>query len=99
MKEDAKNLGLIGGSATVAVLITAGLLFAGMRPEPREITVRVIEPVHTLPVILEVAAEPEAIKVVEVEVVARLVGINRIYGTVTSTSGREYTGFIRWDRN
>ena len=99
VKEDAKNLGLIGGSAALAVLITAGLLFAGMRQEPREITVRVIEPVHTLPVVPEVAAEPEAIEVVEVEVAAPLVGINRIYGTVTSTSGREYTGFIRWDRN
>ena len=94
VKEDAKNLGLIGGSAAVAVLITAGLLFAGMRQDPREITVRVIEPVRTLPVIPEVAAEPEAI-----EVVAPLVGSNRIYGTVTSRSGRQYTGFIRWDRN
>ena len=101
VKEDAKNLGLVGASAAVAVLITAGLLFAGVKQEPREITVRIIEPVHTLPVIPEIVAEPAPIQieVVEVEVVAPLVGINRIYGTVTSRSGREYTGFIRWDRN
>ncbi|MCH7533619.1 MAG: hypothetical protein IIB36_17925 [Gemmatimonadetes bacterium] len=99
LQEDAKNLGLVGGSAVVAVLITAGLLFAGTRQEPREITVRVIAPVHTLPVVPEVPAAPEPIEFVEVEIVAPLVGINRIYGTVTSRSGREYTGFIRWDRN
>ncbi len=99
VKEDAKNLGLVGGSAAVAILITAGLLFAGTRQEPREITVRVIEPVHTLPAVPEVPAVLEPVEVVEVEVVAPLVGINRIYGTVTSRRGRKYTGFIRWDRN
>ena len=99
VKEDAKNLGLVGGSAAVAILITAGLLFAGMRQEPREITVRVIEPVRTLPAVPEIPAVLEPVEVVEVEVVAPLMGINRIYGTVTSRSGRQYTGFIRWDRN
>jgi len=99
VKEDAKNLGLVGASAAVAVLITAGLLFAGVKHEPREITVRVIEPVHTLPAIPEIVAEPEPPGIEAVEVVAPLTGINRLYGTVTSVRGREYTGFIRWDRN
>ena len=99
VKEDAKNLGLVGGSAAVAILVTAGLLFAGRRQEQREITVRVIEPGRTRPAVPEIPAVLEPVEVVEVEVVAPLMGINRIYGTVTSRSGRQYTGFIRWDRN
>ena len=30
---------------------------------------------------------------------APLTGINRLYGTVTTVYGSEFTGYIRWDRN
>ena len=55
------------------------------------------------PVVIEVVevAEPEpAPEPVIVEPVrAPLTGINRLYGAVTTVYGREFTGYLRWDRN
>jgi hypothetical protein len=100
LKEDAKNLSLVTGSALVAVLLTIGLLANQMRaaPEP-ETVVRTVQPVVVevveIPEIEEPAPEPEP----EPVRVAPLTGSNRIYGTVTTAYGSQFTGYIRWDRN
>lgn len=98
LKEDAKNLSVVGGSAALAVLATLALMAANMEAAP--------EPVRNVqPVIVEVEVEPIVLEpVVEVEPEkpappAPLSGIDRIYGTVTTVYGSQFTGFIRWDRN
>lgn len=99
LQEDAKNLSVVSGSALVAALITIGLFVnkATAAPEAPVVDVQ--------PVVIEVveipAAEPAPEPVVvEVERVgAPLTGINRLYGTVTTVYGSEFTGYIRWDRN
>jgi hypothetical protein len=88
LKEDAKNLTLIGGAAGVAALLTAGLLFASF-DEPNYVEIRVIE----------APAVPAAAPTLAYEVVTPLSGSNRLYGVVHTTRGEEITGFIRWDRN
>ena len=85
LKEDTKNLGLIGGSACVAALITAGFLLASPS-DTRHVTVRVVE------------IEP-ALTISHVVLETPLSGSNRLYGHVRTVDGGEYTGFIRWDRN
>lgn len=100
IQEDAKNLSVVTGSAVLAALITIGLVAnaATAEPEAAPTVVREIQPV-----IIEVVevAEPEpAPEPVVVEPVrAPLTGINRLYGTVRTVYGREFTGYIRWDRN
>ncbi len=94
VKEDAKNLSVIAGSAAVAALATIALLAANSNAAPEPIVVREIQPV-----IVEVAVE-EPEPVVEVEVVeAPLSGIDRLYGTVTTVHGVTATGYLRWDKN
>jgi hypothetical protein len=98
LQEDAKNLSVVTGSALLAALITIGLVANQMVASPEvEVVVRDIQPV-----VIEVVkvAEPEPVEVVEVEpVMVPLSGINRLYGTVTTVYGAEFTGYIRWDRN
>jgi hypothetical protein len=101
LKEDAKNLSLITGSGLVAVLLTIGLLANQIRAEPEpETVVRTVQPVVVevveIPEIVEVEVEPEPPPVVEV---LPLTGAQRLYGTVTTQYGKQFTGFIRWDRN
>lgn len=99
LKEDAKNLSLVTGSALVAALLTIGLLANQMRaaPEPERV-VRTVQPVVVevveIPEVVEPepAPEPEPVRV-------PLTGSNRLYGTITTVYGAEFTGYIRWDRN
>lgn len=93
LKEDAKNLSLVTGSALVATLLTLGLLASQMRAAPDVApTVR--------PIVVEVVSvpEPPEPRPVVVEPVP-LTGAQRLYGTVTTVNGAELTGFLRWDRN
>ena len=96
LKEDAKNLSLVTGSALVAALLTIGLLANQMRaaraPEP---VVRTVQSIVVEIVEIPEVVEPEPV----VAVVAPLSGSNRLYGTVTTVYGSEFTGYIRWDRN
>lgn len=91
LREDAKNLSLITGSAIVAGLLTIGFFVSRMaaEPDPRPFIVEVIE------IPMPEAVAPPA----PVEPGTPLTGINRLYGTVTTVRGEEVTGFIRWDRN
>jgi hypothetical protein len=84
LKEDALNLTLIGGSACVAALLTAGFLFANSSGRHEVRVVRVAEP------------PPASIRY---EIETPLSGTNRLYGTVHTRDGEAYTGYIRWDRN
>ncbi|MEM7417521.1 MAG: hypothetical protein AAF389_18670 [Gemmatimonadota bacterium] len=102
LEEDAKNLSVVTGSAILAALITIGLVANQMVAAPEEVVVRDVQPVVIevvdVPEVVEV--EPELPVLVEVEPVrAPLTGINRLYGTVTTVYGREFTGYIRWDKN
>lgn len=96
LKEDAKNLSVVGGSAAVAALITLALIAARSNAAPEPEVVREIRPV-----VVEVAVEevePEAPEPPP-EPEAPLSGIDRLYGTVTTVYGSEFTGYLRWDRN
>lgn len=98
VREDAKNLSLVTGSAVVAVALTIGLLASQMTaaPEP-EVVVRDVQPIRVE--IVEIPAvepEPEPEPVVAI---LPLSGSNRLFGTVTTVYGSEFTGYIRWDRN
>ena len=101
LQEDAKNLSVVTGSALLAALITMGLFVNQVTAAPEASVVREIQPVVIE--VVEVAAPepaPEPVPVVEVERVRTpLTGINRIYGTITTVYGSEFTGYIRWDRN
>ncbi|MDH3270317.1 MAG: hypothetical protein OEN56_03230 [Gemmatimonadota bacterium] len=93
LKEDAKNLSVVAGSAALAALLTIGFIAARTTAEPiRDIRPVVVE-VEVQPVVMEPVAK------VEPAPRAPLTGIDRIYGTVTTVHGTEFTGFIRWDRN
>jgi hypothetical protein len=98
VKEDAKNLSLVTGSALVAALLTIGLLANRMtaQPEP-ETVVRTVQPVVVEVVEIPEVVEPEPEPVVVERV--PLTGAQRLYGTVRTQYGKEFTGFIRWDRN
>ncbi|MDA0328021.1 MAG: hypothetical protein O2958_03250 [Gemmatimonadetes bacterium] len=89
LREDAKNLSVVTGSAIVAALITMGLFVNQMTAAPERIVVRELAP------IVEVVV-PEA---PEAPPLAPLSGTNRLYGTVTTVYGSDFTGYIRWDRN
>ena len=100
LKEDAKNLSLVTGSALVAALLTIGLLATQMRaaPEP-ETVVRTVQPIVVKIVEIPQIVEPEPVPEPVVQIVTPLSGSNRIYGTVTTVYGSQFTGYIRWDRN
>jgi hypothetical protein len=83
LKEDSKNLSLVGASACVAALLTAGLLIASAND-------RHVVRVHVVENAPEWNTHPTT---------APLSGANRLYGTVHTVDGGEYTGYIRWDRN
>lgn len=98
LQEDAKNLSVVTGSAIVAALITVGLFVNQMSAAPEERVVREVQPVVVE--VVEVAEpEPAPEPVVVERRVAPLTGANRLYGTVTTVYGAEFTGYIRWDRN
>jgi hypothetical protein len=98
LEEDAKNLSVVTGSAILAALVTMGLFVNQMNAAPEEVVVRDVRPV-----VIEVVevSEPEpSPEVVEVErPYAPLSGSNRLYGTITTVYGAEFTGYLRWDRN
>lgn len=97
LKEDAKNLSVVTGSAILAALVTIGLVANQMTAAPERMVVREVQPV-----VIEVVDVPEVVvpePVVVERVLAPLTGINRIYGTVTTVYGAEFTGYLRWDRN
>ncbi len=95
LREDAKNLSVVTGSAILAGLFTLGLFVNQMTAAPEQTVVREIQPV-----VIEVVEVTEPDPTVEVEpVVVALSGSNRLYGTVTTVYGSEFTGYIRWDRN
>lgn len=84
-KEDAKNLGLIAGSAIVGLALT-GALFSGAAPEPtvRSVTVERVEP-----------APPPAPGPASYGAAVN----DRLFGTVHTRSGDAFRGYLRWDRN
>ena len=103
-KEDAKNLSLIGGAALAGLLVTLGFI-AG---QAASVNYRVVVPeVEVIPdpapapvVVAEPIAPPPPPPPVEPVVApAPLTGSHRLYGTVVTRRGDEYTGYIRWDRN
>ena len=98
IEDDAKNLSVVTGSAILAGLITLGLFVSQVTAEP-EATLTVVREIQ--PVVIEVVDVVEPVVEVEpvVVVVAPLSGSNRIYGTVTTVYGSDFTGYIRWDRN
>lgn len=94
LKEDAKNLSVVAGSAAMAALLTIALIGARANAAPRPIIVREVRPP---PVVVE--PEPVAEPPAPPEPTAPLSGIDRLYGTVTTVYGSEFTGYLRWDRN
>jgi len=97
MREDAKNLSVVTGSAIIAALVTMGLFVNQMTAAPEPTVLLELQPV-----VIDVVEVPEAepVPVVEpVRVATPLSGSNRLYGTVTTVYGSEFTGYIRWDRN
>jgi hypothetical protein len=98
LREDAKNLSVVTGSALLAGLITLGLFVNQMQAEPQPMVVHEVQPVFID--VVEVPEPPTPPEPVVVERrMAPLTGINRLYGTVTTVYGREFTGYLRWDRN
>ncbi len=101
-KEDAKNLSLIGGAALAGLLVTLGFI-AG---QAASVKYRVVVPeVEVIPdpapapvVVTEVVEPPPPPPPVEPPPVM-VTGNHRLYGTVVTRRGAEYTGYIRWDRN
>ncbi|GMR12930.1 MAG: hypothetical protein BMS9Abin29_1125 [Gemmatimonadota bacterium] len=92
-REDAKNLGIVYGTGAVAALLTAVLLLKASPAPVMEVVVEAAP--DPVPVIMpEPAAEP----IVPAEPI-QTSGDNRLYGTVTTITGRRYEGYVRWDRN
>jgi hypothetical protein len=89
IREDAKNLVMIGAAALVGIAGTAA--FLDDRPDERH--VRVIRTEVVRPAV--VASAP----VLRFEMSEALTGSNRLYGTVHTQDGDSHTGFLRWDRN
>ena len=96
LQEDAKNLSLVTASGLAAVLLTLGLLANQVRATPERVVVH-----EAQPVVVEVVEIPEVVEPEPVVEVTRvpLNGAQRLYGTVRTVYGSEFTGFIRWDRN
>ena len=92
LKEDAKNLTLVTGSGILAAVLTMGLLASRMNAAPKA------HIHHVQPVVVELSAEPVVVEVEPIVLTPRS-GSNRLYGTVRTEYGSEFTGFIRWDRN
>ncbi len=92
VREDARSLAIISGSAMVAVLLTAGAGFAYLRSKPP----RVVREVRVAPMI---RVAPVRVKVTPSVKVVPGSGINRLYGEVVTVDGDRLTGFIRWDKN
>ena len=89
--EDVRNLTLIAGSATVAVVATGALLFSATGHTERHV-VRVSAP------IVEVRVDRAETRVIEAPRVVSS-GAERLYGTVETLDGERVEGFIRWDKN
>jgi hypothetical protein len=95
--EDATNLSLIAGSAVVAVFLTLGLVAVPFLFSQRNR----IQPVVEVQPLVDVKPLVKVTPVAPVApvVVASYAGNDRLYGTVVDRRGRQYTGYIRWDRN
>jgi hypothetical protein len=95
-RDDIRNLSLVWGAGITAGILTLAMLLRGEEPKGIEV---VIEP-DPVPVVVEIP-EIELLPVPEpVVVVDRFdSGSNRLYGTVVTVRGREYEGYIRWDKN
>jgi hypothetical protein len=95
--EDATNLSLIAGSAVVAVFLTLGLVAVPFLFSQRNR----IQPVVEVQPLVDVKPLVKVTPVAPVApvVVASYAGNDRLYGTVVDRWGRQYTGYIRWDRN
>lgn len=89
IREDAKNLTLIGASAIAAVLATVGFMAA------RSVPTIPVPPPRPAPAVA-VRAEPVTFRVAPA---APMSGADRIYGRALTVDGRTFEGFIRWDRN
>ena len=85
IREDAKNLTLIGAAAMVAVLATGGVLVTRSVASHDYLS-------PPRPVRAELATY-------RFEATAPLSGSDRLYGRARTVDGRELEGFIRWDRN
>jgi len=98
LQEDAKNLSVVTGSAIVAALITMGLFVNRVTAAPEAPVVHEVQPI-----VVEVVEIPEPEPIPEPVRIERtrtpLTGVNRLYGTITTVYGAEFTGYIRWDRN
>ncbi len=83
--EDAKNLSIISGAALVGLLCTVALVANAV---PHRHRVRVVE----------IAGQPSAASP-RLQPVEGPAMEGRLYGTVITRRGEEFTGYIRWDRN
>ena len=94
LQEDAKNLSVVTGSAILAALITLGLVVNSVAAVPDETLVWEVQPV-VVEIVEVVQPEPAPEPVILERISAPLTGINRLYGTVTTVYGREFTGYLR----
>ncbi len=82
--EDLRNLGLIGAAGLAGMIGTVALLAGAVTSNRFSVDfVREARVVVPIPVVIENPVD----------------GTNRLYGTVTTVSGDQHTGFIRWDQN
>lgn len=87
-REDARSLILIGVSACAGLLVTTGIVAVSIRGGAhRDVRVRVARAAY--------APTPDRSGVITEPLTAD----GPLYGRVLTQDGREYTGFIRWDRN
>ena len=94
-KEDAKNVGIVYGTGVVAALLTAALL---LKASPAPVMEVVVE-AAPVPVAMPTPVAEAAPVVPPAPTPVQISGDNRLFGTVTTFSGEQYVGYIRWDRN
>lgn len=98
--EDAKNLSTIVGAGLLTLAATVAL-FARAAP-PAEVVYAFTLPTPQLETFTPAPVEIDEPDLVEPRVPAPVVTApldDRLYGKVVTRSGREYEGYIRWDRN
>lgn len=92
LREDVRNILVIGGSALAGVVLLTAVSLAGRSFSPRS-------PWSAASTPAEAPSDAVGFPTDGYEVVEPLSGSNRLYGTVRSKRGEVYEGFLRWDRN
>ncbi len=84
--EDAKNLSVIAGAGLLSVAFTMAILARAAPHQHHTYTVTVPSDVSVSTPVVEERLEGPALD-------------SRLYGNVTTRSGQEFEGYIRWDQN